>query len=131
MTNIILVSHGDLATGMKQSVEMIAGPREEVVAVGLQPSDGPEQFGEKLKEALKGLNADKTIIFTDLMGGSPSNTAFTNYVADENIDIITGMNFPMILTTVLTEDISMDEIVAAGKDGIVNLKNMMDDFEEE
>lgn len=123
MRGYLLISHGTYATALKSSLAMITGELDSVFAVGLEPSDGPETFGAKLDAQLANMTAyEEIIVFTDLLGGSPGNAAVTKFMTDPRVHIVAGMNFPMLLNTVLSEDISIDAVVQSGKDGIVDVK---------
>ena len=52
MVGIILASHGDFAKGIMQSGSMIFGEQENVQAVTLMPSEGPDDFRTKLQKAI-------------------------------------------------------------------------------
>ena len=47
MVGIILASHGEFANGILQSGSMIFGEQANVVAVTLQPSEGPDDMATK------------------------------------------------------------------------------------
>ena len=49
MVGIILASHGEFAKGILQSSEMIFGQQENVKAVTLMPSEGPNDIRAKLE----------------------------------------------------------------------------------
>lgn len=78
MVGIILASHGEFAKGILQSSEMIFGEQENVKAVTLMPSEGPDDFKAKLKEAIASFdNQDEVLFLVDLWGGTPFNQANT------------------------------------------------------
>ena len=52
------------------------------------------------------------------------------YVEREDIAVIAGMNFPMVLEAVLNEQSSIDDIIQSGKDQIFALANRIDQQEE-
>ena len=56
MVGIILASHGDFAKGIMQSGSMIFGEQENVQAVTLMPSEGPDDFRAKLQKAISKLD---------------------------------------------------------------------------
>jgi mannose/fructose/sorbose-specific phosphotransferase system IIA component len=123
MRGYLLISHGTYATALKSSLAMITGELDSVFAIGLEPSDGPESFGAKMDAQLAHMAAyAEIIVFTDLLGGSPGNAAVTKFMADPRVHIVAGMNFPMLLNTVLSEGIAIDAVVQSGKDGIVDVK---------
>ena len=49
MKNIVLVSHGLLAEGVKSSLEMIAGKQPNLHTISLTPDGDNLQFGEELE----------------------------------------------------------------------------------
>ena len=99
MVGIILASHGEFAKGILQSSEMIFGEQENVKAVTLMPSEGPDDFKAKLKEAIASFdNQDEVLFLVDLWGGTPFNQA--NTLFEEHKDswaIVAGMNLPMLI----------------------------------
>ena len=85
MVGIILASHGNFAKGILQSGTMIFGEQENVRAVTLMPSEGPNDFKVKLKEAISSLdNQDEVLFLVDLWGGTPFNQA--NLMIEEHKD---------------------------------------------
>lgn len=99
MVGIILASHGEFAEGILQSSKMIFGEQEDVKAVTLMPSEGPDDFKAKMKDAISSFaNQDEVLILVDLWGGTPFNQA--NTLLEEHKDkwaIIAGMNLPMLI----------------------------------
>lgn len=99
MVGIIIASHGDFANGILQSGEMIFGKQENVKAVTLMPSEGPDDVKAKMKEAIASFdNQDEILFLVDLWGGTPFNQA--NSLFEEHKDkwaIVAGMNLPMLI----------------------------------
>lgn len=99
MVGIILASHGDFAKGIMQSGSMIFGEQENVQAVTLMPSEGPDDFRTKLQKAISKLdNADEVLFLVDLWGGTPFNQS--NALFEEHKDkwaIVSGLNLPMLI----------------------------------
>ncbi|WP_297633232.1 mannose/fructose/sorbose PTS transporter subunit IIA [uncultured Clostridium sp.] len=99
MVGIILASHGDFANGILQSSSMIFGEQENVKAVTLMPSEGPDDIRRKLEEAVASLeDAEQVLFLVDLWGGTPFNQ--TNTLFEDHKDtwaIVTGMNLPMVI----------------------------------
>jgi PTS system mannose-specific IIB component len=126
MVGIILASHGEFATGIMQSGNMIFGVQENVKAVTLMPSEGPDDIRAKMKDAIATFdNQDEVLILVDLWGGTPFNQA--NALFEEHKDkwaIIAGMNLPMLIEAYGAR-LSMDSaheiatfILNAGKEGV-------------
>ncbi len=99
MVGIILASHGEFAKGILQSAKMIFGEQENVQAVTLMPSEGPDDFKAKMKDAIASFDSqDEVLILVDLWGGTPFNQA--NGLFEEHKDkwaIVAGMNLPMVI----------------------------------
>ena len=133
MKGILLVSHGGLAKGMKESIEMIAGYQEKLRWVGIDPNEDAERFSKKLIKEEEALGTvDKVLIFCDLLGGTPCNIAMKNYYQNKKYSIISGMNSAMILSTILNDDVDEKSIINDGINGIVDLSNVsLDDCEED
>jgi PTS system mannose-specific IIB component len=99
MVGIILASHGEFAKGILQSGTMIFGEQENVKAVTLMPSEGPDDIKAKMKDAIASFeNQDEVLFLVDLWGGTPFNQA--NSLFEEHKDkwaIVAGMNLPMVI----------------------------------
>ncbi len=113
MVGIIVASHGQLAGGFMDALEMIMGPQEKITALALEPEMGPEDYREKLKEAAREMDTpDGVLIMADLFGGTPSNaSAYLLDSEDPPIEIVTGVNLPMLLEIVnLRSSMSLGEL---------------------
>jgi PTS system mannose-specific IIB component len=99
MVGIILASHGEFAKGILQSAKMIFGEQKNVQAVTLMPSEGPDDFKAKMKDAIASFESqDEVLILVDLWGGTPFNQA--NGLFEEHKAkwaIVAGMNLPMVI----------------------------------
>lgn len=132
MIGIILMSHGKMAEGMLDSCKLFFGEVEKVKALCLEAGDNPEDFDKKIIDAAKELDDDGSgvIAFCDLLGGTPCNRSM--YVLNDNIQVITGMNFTMLLELLGQRmsveklcDLSIEDLIETGKNGIVSLNAMM------
>jgi PTS system, mannose/fructose/sorbose family, IIA component len=99
MVGIIIASHGEFAKGILQSGSMIFGEQEDVKAVTLMPSEGPDDIRAKLQEAVASFsNQDEVLFLVDLWGGTPFNQV--NNLFEEQKDkwaIVAGLNLPMLI----------------------------------
>ena len=99
MVGIILASHGQFANGILQSGSMIFGEQENVKAVTLMPSEGPDDIKAKMQEAIATFDDQEEVLFlVDLWGGTPFNQA--NSLFEDHKDkwaIVAGMNLPMVI----------------------------------
>lgn len=126
MVGIILASHGQFAEGILQSGSMIFGEQENVKAVILKPSEGPDDLKAKLEEAVASFdNQDEVLFLVDLWGGTPFNQS--NTLFEEHKDkwaIVSGLNLPMLIEAYASR-FSMESaheiaahIIETAKDGV-------------
>ncbi|MEG0240114.1 MAG: PTS fructose transporter subunit IIA [Anaerorhabdus sp.] len=126
MRGILLISHGFYAEAFKESLKMIAGNVENLYACCLEPTDGPEEFKAKLQAVEPTLDGyDSVLVFADLFGGSPCNTACQYFVTKEKYSFIAGMNFPMVLNALLSEDSDLESVISQGRESIVDVRAFM------
>lgn len=108
MKYVVLVSHGDFAKGLLDSLSMLAGKRDDVIAVGLTNGISAAQFAEEFAKAVEVIPSDADIVvLADIIGGSPLTTAMNTLANLNRLDktiAIGGMNLPLALTTVLMKD---------------------------
>lgn len=99
MVGIILATHGEFAEGILQSGTMIFGEQENVKAITLMPSEGPEDIKAKMEAAIASFDSQDEVLFlVDLWGGTPFNQA--NGLYEEHKDkwaIVAGLNLPMLI----------------------------------
>lgn len=128
MVHIILACHGDAALGMLSAAEMICGKQNNTTALSLRPGMSAEQFGKLINDAVKQLGLqDEALVFTDFVGGTPSNQALRQLLYKENIEIITGLNLPMLLEAIFSRNEKTagemaKHCVNSGIQGIADLK---------
>ena len=99
MIGFIITGHGDFSLGMKMATEMISGNGEYLEALPFYENEPLEDFDEKIKTAVeKMLNeCESIIIFADLLGGTPFRSAMIVAGEHENVDVIAGVNLPMLV----------------------------------
>ncbi|GAC1635395.1 MAG: PTS sugar transporter subunit IIA [Ktedonobacteraceae bacterium] len=131
MIGIVLVSHGPLAEGLKGAAEMIVGPQERFLAIGMESAADLDRLREQIEVAVAQVSAGDTsqvLVLVDLMGGSPANTSA--YLATTGTPVLCGTNLPMLLEVLMArEQTNIQELTAialqSAKDGVVNLTQML------
>ncbi|MDO5416021.1 MAG: PTS sugar transporter subunit IIB [Lachnospiraceae bacterium] len=109
MKQILIAAHGKMASGIRYTLELVAGRMENVTTMDayVTPDDDVEAQFREYFEAHK---EDRIYAFTDLQGGSV-NQKLVPYAALPNVTLITGMNFPVLLQVALAgEEISEEEL---------------------
>ncbi|MTC88143.1 PTS fructose transporter subunit IIA [Streptococcus uberis] len=109
MKYLILVSHGDFAIGLKNTLAMFVEEKSnQVMAFGLKVGASVETFAEDFRNQIKDLTVnDDIILLADIVGGSPLTTAL-EVLSDRNflgqVTVLGGMNLPMAVTSLLMKD---------------------------
>ena len=131
MVGILLVSHGQMASGLLDATELIVGEQENIAVIELQEKDAIDELETSIEQAVQKLNSgDGVLILVDLFGASPFNASSRVAVRYSNVDVITGMNLPMLLETVMNNETSdleaLIEIATnAGLGGVKVLKQLL------
>ncbi|MDO4535396.1 MAG: mannose/fructose/sorbose PTS transporter subunit IIA [Clostridium perfringens] len=129
MIAVIVATHGELADEIVKVSEMIFGKQENVGVVTFLREENIEALKRKYDEQLSALNKDNGVLFlVDIFGGSPFKIASSISLQNDNMDIITGVNLPMLLEIYKLRDyLGLKEIVKftkdSAKDGIKSLKS--------
>lgn len=107
MRNVCLVSHGNLAEGLHDTLTMFMGNCEGVMHMTLKQGEAVDQFQVRCTEMLKTLGEeDEVIVLADLIGGSPLTT-FLNALSNLGktpLIVLGGMNLAMALNALLNKD---------------------------
>ena len=93
----IIVSHGNLAEELLNALNIILGEVVNLEAISIGWYDDVEESKKKINQSLKRVNQKNgVVIFTDMFGGTPSNLSFS-FLKDGQVEIITGVNLPMLI----------------------------------
>ncbi len=134
MFDLILISHGSFAAGMREAAEFIMGEQEGLAVLGLYPGETVDYFAGKLEKAIDSFPDPKNVlILSDLPNGTPSNAAML-MVLKKGVSCISGCNLPLVLEILGARDevdiqqavvlaceigkksiVSSDEIIARNK----------------
>lgn len=97
MVGFLLLSHGDLSKGILSTCDCIIGIPEKTKTITLAIEDNISQFETQIKEAIDELDdGDGVLVMVDVLGGTPCNQC-SALLKDKKIELLTGMNFPMIV----------------------------------
>ncbi|GBC77583.1 PTS system fructose-specific EIIA component [bacterium HR08] len=93
----VVITHGQLATELVNAAEMIVGEISHITAVSIGWHDDVEVARETIRRAIERVNSGRgVLLLTDMFGGTPTNIAAT-FLGVEPVEIVTGVNLPMIL----------------------------------
>ena len=102
MNQIILASHGGLAAGAKDTLEMVLGDVSNVHVVSLARDD-KEPITNKVDAMIATFNADDTVyVLTDMLGSSVNNSMVELSKNGTKFTVVSGFNIPLALTLAMS-----------------------------
>ena len=100
MIGVVVVTHGQLATELVNAAETIVGELPQFAAVSIGWHEDTEDARGEIEQAIARVeNGSGVLILTDMFGGTPSNLAMT-FLAQGRVEVITGVNLPMLIKLV-------------------------------
>ena len=104
MRQFIFASHAHFAQGIAESIEMLAGGRENVRALSLYVDGNNDLAAAAAKMLDETPEGDDLVVCTDLFGGSVNNE-FTSIVQRRpNTYLVTNMNLPLLIQLLFAEE---------------------------
>ena len=126
---VVITTHGHAAKALLATAEMIVGDQDNVRCVDFVPGENGEVLAEKMRVAAAELDTSAgLLLLVDLWGGTPFNAASTIAHSQDAIEVVTGVNVPMLVSVLMErEDASnLAELAALavneGADGVKALK---------
>ncbi len=102
MVGIVVVTHNAIGRTMVQTVEEILKQSSPLVIVEIEHQTSLLESQKKIHDALEKFHAEEGIvILTDLFGATPSNLC-KEYLINGKVEMVTGMNLPMLLKAATT-----------------------------
>jgi len=93
----VIVTHGHLAGELLAAAEMIVGPISFVTAVSIGWHDDVDAARDEVQRAITRVSQGAgVLLLTDMFGGTPTNIA-SMFLDDGNIEVVTGVNLPMVI----------------------------------
>jgi PTS system mannose-specific IIA component len=104
----LIVTHGNLAWELLNAARQIEADVSGIAAVPLEWADTVDAARDKIAEGLARIGHDRpVIIFTDMFGGTPSNISL-QFLEQGRVEIVTGVNLPMIVKFAMLKQDSKD-----------------------
>jgi len=98
MIGVVIVTHCRLAEELICAAQLVVGEElRQFQAVSVEPKDDSDAVREKILTAIRKVDSGQGIlILTDMYGGTPSNISLS-FLEEKKIEVITGVNLPMLL----------------------------------
>lgn len=137
MYKIMVVTHGNMAATLKETLKMFTNDVDNVYTVGLG-KEGVEDFKERLDKEVKiCYEKDKgLLILADIFGGTPFNVCMLEVKNKyDGVEIITGVNLPMLIEATLSKDSNLIDVIKnlqqVSKDSIIQPENLISSDDED
>ena len=111
MIGVVVVTHGQLATELVNAAETIVGDLPNFTAVSIGWHEDVQDAREAIAAAIARVRQPAGVLLaTDMFGGTPSNLGIT-FLEQNQIEIVTGVNLPMLIKAAsLKEEKSLTDV---------------------
>lgn len=132
MIGIVICTHSNFASGLKDACEMIAGKQENFEAIGFMGDEGLMELGERIKEVSQ--NFSECIYVVDMLNATPFNASLIAIANTENV-ILAGASLPMMIELLIKrngyegscEDLAKE--IVESRDDYVSVRHSRDVFQ--
>lgn len=119
---VVLVTHGDFGEALLGAAEMVLGEQENCHAIGVDVTVGVDETMESIRKAIRSVETGHGVVaLTDLFGGSPT-TMSLSLMKSEKLEVITGVNLPMLVAALQNRSMNLDalaeKVKSSGAQGI-------------
>lgn len=116
---IIITGHGNFATGLKSSLDLIVGNHDFIKAVDFTDEKSPESLKKEIINFIRE-SKNKVYIFTDLVGGTPFKVSSELTLDFVNVEVLCGTNLPMLVESTMMESLGCEVDINLIKDTGIN-----------
>lgn len=114
MLGLLVLSHGRFAEELVNAARTIVGTIEAFEALSIEWDVDVEKATRRVDAAIRRVDRGHgVLVLTDMFGGTPTNLALSLHKQDE-IEIVTGVNLPMLIKFVNLRE-RLDLHAAAGR----------------
>ena len=128
MIGLLILAEKKLGAGLIEAVVHTLGDRPpQLAATALDYTASPEEIDALLRKSLPALDdGDGVLILADVYGATHTNVA-CRLLARGHIELITGVNLPMLLRALNYRNLKMDDLIdkalSGGSGGIICAAN--------
>lgn len=118
MIGMVLVTHGNLADEFRNALEHVVGRQTAFETICIGPDDDMDLRRQDIIDAsAKANQGNGVIILTDMFGGTPSNLSISVMDESGKIEVIAGVNLPMLVKLArIREDNDMEKSLSEAQD---------------
>jgi len=127
----VIVTHGQVAGELLAAAETIVGVQSHVTAVSIGWHDDVELAKDEISRAVKKVSQGSgVLLLTDMFGGTPTNIS-AMFIKQNEVEIVTGVNLPMIIKLAsqnreMTLEEMAKQVEAQGKQAIYRTGELLE-----
>jgi PTS system mannose-specific IIA component len=110
MIGIVVITHGGVAEELVNAARNIVGEIPAIAAVSIGWSDDPTAANAAIERGLAAVGGS-ALVLTDMFGGTPTNLSLP--FLSERVEIVTGVNLPMVIKASALREGSLVEVARA------------------
>jgi len=130
---IVVAAHGTHGQELVETLQDIMGRRDEVCYFNVLRSEPVEKLRSDFEKLINDIldEGNGVLILTDMLGGTPTNISMP-FINNEYVEIITGVNLPMLITAVhkscTVKDVRQlaGSVIDAGVKSMINCREKVD-----
>jgi PTS system mannose-specific IIA component len=111
MIGIVVVTHGRVAEELVNAARTIVGEIPRIVAVSMGWSDDATAATSAVERGMGEVGGGDVLVLTDMFGGTPTNLSLP--FLSEHVEIVTGVNLPMLIKASALREGSLVEVARA------------------
>ena len=126
---IILASHGRLALGMQDTLNMIVGRHPNLYAYAAYLDGNETNYLEEICGIIDSDSREQVVIVTDILGGSVNTNIIQLLERYHNLRVIAGMNLPLVMELVMgpeqPDEVAFDAAINHARESIVDVNSLL------
>ena len=110
---VVIVTHYRLGDEFLQVLKLIVPGAPSFQTVSVDPSKPLDELRSEISASLREADeGDGVLVLTDMFGGTPSNVSLS-FHDEHHVEVVTGMNLPMLIKLATpTDDLSLEDLAA-------------------
>lgn len=104
MKKLVITGHGQYASGLKSSLELLAGTNEDFIFIDFPAEMTDTGLKMQMEELILTFNNDEILFICDILGGTPYKNAATLSNENDSVEVVAGCNLGSMLEAVFQKE---------------------------
>ena len=97
-TGVVIVTHAHYGASLIEAAEFILGSQQGCAFVSVDGTRAVDDTRNAIQHAVAQCDSGNgVIVLTDMFGGTPTNLSLSLLGGDQHLEVVTGVNLPMLL----------------------------------